>query len=137
MKALTTTIPLTSTGSRGDSSTVEVTVDAGLLHNLLKRSGRVLARPALEAMEMVLEPTTPHRARVTVLAALPYLLVPIDLIPDGLPRPVSVTIWWLSPLCLGCAGITSHPTSGSELSADWSGGFHDQIHDGLVSRAGG
>ena len=77
--------PLASAFSRADSKTDDVTVDAGLLHNLLKRSGRLLARPALEAMEMVLEPSTPHQARVTVLAALTYLLVPIDLIPDLLP----------------------------------------------------
>ena len=77
--------PLASAPSRADSKTDDVTVDAGLLHNLLKRSGRFLARPALEAMEMVLEPSTPHQARVTVLAALTYLLVPIDLIPDLLP----------------------------------------------------
>ena len=51
-------------------------MDAGLLRNLLKRSGRFVARPALEALEMVL---------VTVLAALTYLFVPIDLIPDLLP----------------------------------------------------
>ncbi len=77
--------PLASASSRANSKAVDVTVDAGLLRNLLKRSGRFLARPALEAMEMVLEPSTPHQARVTVLAALTYLLVPIDLIPDLLP----------------------------------------------------
>ena len=77
--------PLDSSSSPVDPKPVDVTVDEGLLRNLLKRSGRLLVRPALEALEMVLEPATPHQARVTVLAALTYLVVPIDLIPDLLP----------------------------------------------------
>ncbi len=77
--------PLESSSSPIDPKPVDVTVDEGLLRNLLKRSGRLLVRPALEALEMVLEPATPHQARVTVLAALTYLVVPIDLIPDLLP----------------------------------------------------
>ena len=77
--------PLESSSSPVDPKPVDVTVDKGLLRNLLKRSGRLLVRPALEALEMVLEPATPHQARVTVLAALTYLVVPIDLIPDLLP----------------------------------------------------
>ena len=77
--------PLSSSSSPVDPKPVDVTVDEGLLRNLLKRSGRLLVRPALEALEMVLEPATPHQARVTVLAALTYLVVPIDLIPDLLP----------------------------------------------------
>ena len=77
--------PLESSSSPVDPKPVDVTVDEGLLRNLLKRSGRLLVRPALEALEMVLEPATPHQARVTVLAALTYLVVPIDLIPDLLP----------------------------------------------------
>ena len=77
--------PWESSSSPVDPKPVDVTVDEGLLRNLLKRSGRLLVRPALEALEMVLEPATPHQARVTVLAALTYLVVPIDLIPDLLP----------------------------------------------------
>jgi len=77
--------PLSSSSSPVDPKPVDVTVDEGLLRNLLKRSGRLLVRPALEALEMVLEPATPPQARVTVLAALTYLVVPIDLIPDLLP----------------------------------------------------
>ena len=76
---------MSSSASPVDPKPVDVTVDEGLLRNLLKRSGRLLVRPALEALEMVLEPATPPQARVTVLAALTYLVVPIDLIPDLLP----------------------------------------------------
>ena len=39
----------------------------------------------MEALEMMLDPATPPQARLTLLAALTYLLVPTDLIPDLLP----------------------------------------------------
>ena len=60
-------------------------VDEALLWRLLRRAGRVVARPALECLELLLDPATPAPARFTVLAALTYLLVPVDLIPDFLP----------------------------------------------------
>jgi len=60
-------------------------VDEALLVRLLRRAGRTLARPALECFEMLVDGSTPHQARVTVLAALTYLLVPLDLIPDFIP----------------------------------------------------
>ncbi|MFN5118584.1 MAG: YkvA family protein [Cyanobacteriota bacterium] len=60
-------------------------VDEGVLQRLLRRAGRTLARPALECFEMLLDGETPPQARLTVLAALTYLLLPIDLIPDFLP----------------------------------------------------
>jgi uncharacterized membrane protein YkvA (DUF1232 family) len=60
-------------------------VDEALLLRLLRRTGRVVARPALECLEMLLDPETPYPAKLTVLAALTYLMVPLDLIPDFLP----------------------------------------------------
>ena len=60
-------------------------IDESAFRQLLKRAGRSLARPALEALEMMLDPATPPQARLTLLAALTYLLVPTDLIPDLLP----------------------------------------------------
>jgi len=60
-------------------------VDEALLVRLLRRAGRTIARPALECFEMLLDGATPHQARLTVLAALTYLLVPVDLIPDFIP----------------------------------------------------
>ena len=60
-------------------------IDESAFRQLLKRAGRSLARPALEALEMLLDPATPPQARLTLLAALTYLLVPTDLIPDLLP----------------------------------------------------
>jgi uncharacterized membrane protein YkvA (DUF1232 family) len=62
-----------------------VAVDENLLMRLVRRAGRIVARPALECFEMLLDGGTPHQARLTVLAALTYLLLPVDLIPDFLP----------------------------------------------------
>ena len=44
-----------------------------------------MASPALEALELLLDPGTPSPVRLTMLAALSYLLMPADLIPDILP----------------------------------------------------
>jgi uncharacterized membrane protein YkvA (DUF1232 family) len=60
-------------------------VDEGALRRLLRRAGRTLARPALECLELLLDPQTPPQVRLTMLAALTYLLVPMDLIPDFIP----------------------------------------------------
>ena len=86
---------MTSGFSSGTAEFNGEVVDAEVLNNeaidesafrlLLKRAGRSIARPALEALEMMLDPATPPQARLTLLAALTYLLVPTDLIPDLLP----------------------------------------------------
>ena len=60
-------------------------IDQSVFQRLLRRAGRTLAAPALEALEMVLDQATPAQARLTMLAALTYLLIPTDLIPDFLP----------------------------------------------------
>ena len=60
-------------------------IDESAFRQLLKRAGRSMARPALEALEMLIDTATPPQARLTLLAALTYLLVPTDLIPDLLP----------------------------------------------------
>ena len=60
-------------------------VNEGLLRRLLLRAGRELARPALECVELLLDPETPSAPKLTVLAALTYLFVPIDLVPDFIP----------------------------------------------------
>jgi uncharacterized membrane protein YkvA (DUF1232 family) len=69
-----------------DAQVLESTeVDEAVLLKLLRRAGRTLARPALECLELLLDPQTPAPAKLTVLAALTYLLVPLDLIPDFIP----------------------------------------------------
>jgi uncharacterized membrane protein YkvA (DUF1232 family) len=63
----------------------DTSIDQSLFSRLLGRAGRTVARPALECLEMLLDGTTPHQARLTVLAALTYLVLPTDLIPDFIP----------------------------------------------------
>jgi uncharacterized membrane protein YkvA (DUF1232 family) len=60
-------------------------VDEGALRRLLRRAGRTLARPALECLELLLDGKTPPQVRITMVGALTYLLVPMDLIPDFIP----------------------------------------------------
>ncbi|MDA0717719.1 MAG: DUF1232 domain-containing protein [Cyanobacteria bacterium] len=69
-----------------DAQVLESTeVDEVVLLKLLRRAGRTLARPAFECLELLLDPQTPAPAKLTVLVALTYLLVPLDLIPDFIP----------------------------------------------------
>jgi uncharacterized membrane protein YkvA (DUF1232 family) len=60
-------------------------VDEGVLRRMLRRAGRAIAQPALECLELLLDGSTPPQVRLTMLAALTYLLLPLDLIPDFLP----------------------------------------------------
>ena len=60
-------------------------VDEALLIRLLRRAGRTLAQPAFECFELLVDGSTPHQVRLTMLAALTYLVLPLDLIPDFLP----------------------------------------------------
>jgi len=60
-------------------------VDEQLLLRLLRRAGRALAQPALECLELLRDADTPPQVRLTVMAALTYLLMPMDLLPDLLP----------------------------------------------------
>ncbi|MCP9848454.1 DUF1232 domain-containing protein [Cyanobium sp. Morenito 9A2] len=69
-----------------DAEVLESTVvDEGALRGLLRRAGRLLARPAIECLELLLDGDTPYQVRFTMLAALTYLLLPLDLIPDFIP----------------------------------------------------
>lgn len=72
-------------GSDQQGSRSHPPVDEALLLRLLRRAGRTIARPALECLELLIDPSTPHQVRLTVLAALTYLLLPLDLIPDFIP----------------------------------------------------
>ena len=60
-------------------------VDEALLVRLLRRAGRTIARPAFECLELLLDGATPPQVRLTVPAALTYLLLPLDVIPDFIP----------------------------------------------------
>ncbi len=60
-------------------------VDESILKKVILRAGRIIAKPALEAFEMILAPSTPPQARASLLAALTYLIMPLDLMPDFVP----------------------------------------------------
>lgn len=82
--------PPQATSTAADA-TVDATVldseviDEHVLQALLRRAGRTLAAPALEALELILDASTPAPVRMTMVAALSYLLMPADLIPDLIP----------------------------------------------------
>jgi uncharacterized membrane protein YkvA (DUF1232 family) len=56
-----------------------------LLLLLLRRAGRIVALPALEWLELLLDAATPPAVKMMVLSALTYLLMPVDLMPDFIP----------------------------------------------------
>ena len=73
-------------GNTVDAEVIDSSViDEGLFRKVLLRAGRSVARPALEAMEMILDKSTPPQARLTMLAALTYLIMPLDFVPDFIP----------------------------------------------------
>ena len=61
------------------------TVDSNILLKILVKAGRLIAKPALEVMEMAMDPLTPSKVRVSLLAAMAYLIMPLDLFPDFMP----------------------------------------------------
>ena len=60
-------------------------IDEGILRKVLISAGRTLALPALEAFEILIEPSIPSQVRMSMLAALTYLIMPMDLVPDLVP----------------------------------------------------
>ena len=64
-----------------DSSTIE----PNLILSILVKAGRSIAKPALEVLEMAIDPLTPPQARLSLMAALAYLIMPFDLFPDFMP----------------------------------------------------
>tara|TARA_Y100001968_G_C19333838_1_gene705731 strand:- start:733 stop:1098 length:366 start_codon:yes stop_codon:yes gene_type:complete len=60
-------------------------IDESLLKKILIKAGRTLAKPALEAFELMIDFSTPSQVRVSMLTALTYLIMPLDLMPDFIP----------------------------------------------------
>ena len=52
---------------------------------VLIKAGRIIAKPALEVIEMAIDPLTPPQVRISLMAALAYLIMPFDLFPDFMP----------------------------------------------------
>ena len=60
-------------------------IDEGILKKVLLKAGRAIALPAIEAFEIIMDYSTPPQVRISLIGALTYLIVPIDLIPDFIP----------------------------------------------------
>ena len=60
-------------------------IDEGVLKKVLLIAGRAIAKPALESYELIMDISTPPQVKISMLGALTYLIVPIDLIPDFIP----------------------------------------------------
>ena len=60
-------------------------IDENIIIKILIKAGRTIAKPALEVFEMSLDPQTPAQVRVSLMAALAYLIMPFDLFPDFMP----------------------------------------------------
>ena len=60
-------------------------LDENIIVKILIKAGRTIAKPALEVLEMALVPFTPAQVRVSLIAALAYLIMPFDLFPDFMP----------------------------------------------------
>ena len=55
------------------------------LSKFLLKQEETIAKPALEVLEMAIDPHTPAQVRVSLMAALAYLIMPFDLFPDFMP----------------------------------------------------
>ena len=60
-------------------------LDSNIIFKILTKAGRTIAKPALEVLEMALDPLTPAQVRISLMAALAYLIMPFDLFPDFMP----------------------------------------------------
>ena len=60
-------------------------IEEGLLKKILLTAGRAIAQPALEGFELIMDNSTPPQVRISIIGALTYLIVPVDLIPDFIP----------------------------------------------------
>ena len=60
-------------------------INEDILKKILLTAGRVIAQPALEGFELIMDKSTPPQVRISMIGALTYLIVPIDLIPDFIP----------------------------------------------------
>ena len=61
------------------------TIDSNIILKILIKAGRSIAKPALEVLEMAIDPLTPTKVRISLIASLAYLIMPLDLLPDFMP----------------------------------------------------
>ena len=61
------------------------TLHSNIILKILIKAGRSIAKPALEVLEMAIDPLTPTNVRISLIASLAYLIMPLDLLPDFMP----------------------------------------------------
>ena len=61
------------------------TINSNIILKILIKAGRSIAKPALEVLEMAMDPLTPTNVRISLIASLAYLIMPLDLLPDFMP----------------------------------------------------
>ena len=61
------------------------TFDENIIIKILIKAGRTISKPALEVLEMSIDSHIPAQVRVSLMAALAYLIMPFDLFPDFMP----------------------------------------------------
>ena len=59
--------------------------EENIIFKILIKAGRSISKPALEVLEMAIDPFTPAQVRISLMAALAYLIMPFDLFPDFMP----------------------------------------------------
>tara|TARA_Y100000991_G_scaffold196304_1_gene166120 strand:+ start:153 stop:524 length:372 start_codon:yes stop_codon:yes gene_type:complete len=59
--------------------------EENIIIKILSKAGRTISKPALEVLEMAIDPFTPAQVRISLMAALAYLIMPFDLFPDFMP----------------------------------------------------
>ncbi len=60
-------------------------IDESVFKKVLLSAGRTIAKPALEGYELIMDNSTPPQVRISLIGALTYLIVPLDVIPDFIP----------------------------------------------------
>ena len=55
------------------------TFDENIIIKIFIKAGRTISKPALEVLEMAIDPYTPAQIRVSLIGALGYLIMPFDL----------------------------------------------------------
>ena len=66
------------------------TIDSNVILKILIKAGRSIAKPALEVLEMAIDPLTPTNVRISLIAALAYLITS----KQKLSSPLTLLIPW-------------------------------------------
>ena len=69
-------------------------LDENIIIKILMRSGRTIAKPALEVLEMAIDPFTPAQVRISLMAALAYLIMPLVGFSDDFVALTAVLSIW-------------------------------------------